>query len=72
MLVITSKQFQYKFQDTSTLAIKSRCTEHIWKVRKIELYSNNINNEDFSPSKSWKPLLQTLKEQMKVPFSKEM
>jgi len=51
-----------QFHDTSILAMKSGCMEHIKKVTEVELHSDNINREeDFSLSKSQKPLLQTLK-----------
>jgi len=55
--------WQTQFQNTSILAKKSGHMECIIReVIKIELHSNNMNSEDFSLSKSLKPLLQTLKE----------
>jgi hypothetical protein len=37
-----------------------------------DLHTDNFNREEcFSLSKSWKPLLQALKERKKAPFSKE-
>jgi hypothetical protein len=53
-----------QFQETGNLAKKSGSMEClIREAVEIELHPNNMNREeDFSLSKSWKSLLQTLKE----------
>jgi len=53
-----------QFQDTSILAMRSGCMEHIIREAiEIELHPDNMNREEgFSLIKSWKPLLQTVKE----------
>jgi len=53
-----------QFQDTSILAKKSQHLECINKeMKEIDLHPDNMNREeDFSLSKSWKPLLQALEE----------
>jgi hypothetical protein len=50
--------------DTSILDKQSRCINSIMReVIEIELQPNNIKREDgFSLSKSWKPLIHTMKE----------
>jgi len=54
----------FQFQDTSILAMRSGCMEHIIREAiEIELHPDNMNREEgFSLIKSWKPLLQTVKE----------
>jgi hypothetical protein len=54
--------------DTNILAKKSRHMERIIrKATEIQLYPNIINREDdLSLSRSWKPLIHTLKEWKKV------
>jgi hypothetical protein len=61
-----------QFQDTRILATRSGHVEFIIKeAMEIELHSDNMNREEgFFLSKLWKPLLQTLKERKKTPFSK--
>jgi len=53
-----------QFQGTSILSIKCGHMEHsIGEVTETEIHPKNIDRkEGFSLSKSWKPLLQTLKE----------
>jgi hypothetical protein len=52
-----------QFQDTSIMAMRSRCTEHIIReLIEIELHPSNMNKEVFSLSKAWKLLLQRMKE----------
>jgi hypothetical protein len=54
-----------QFHDTSILAKKSRCIEHIIRAAiEIEIHPNNVNKEEenFSLSRSWKPLIQILRE----------
>jgi hypothetical protein len=62
-----------QFHDTSILAKKCGHTQCVIRVvTEIELHPNSVNREkDFSLSKSWKPLIQTLKEHDKA-LSKEM
>jgi len=43
----------------------------IWEATQIELHPSNMNKEGFSMRNLWKPLLQTLKDWKKAPFSKE-
>jgi hypothetical protein len=54
------------------LAKKSRCMDHIRrKAIETELHPDNMNRErGISLTKSWKPYLQTMKEQKKA-LSKE-
>jgi hypothetical protein len=53
-----------QFQDTIILDMKSRCMEYIIReAAEFELHPDNMNREKgFSLRKSWKHLLQTLKE----------
>jgi hypothetical protein len=57
-----------QFQGTSILAKNSKFMESIiGEVTEIELHPNNMNREEGSSlSTSWKPLLQTLKQQKKA------
>jgi hypothetical protein len=52
-----------QFHNTSILATKTRYTDHIVReATEIELHSNNMNREvGFCLSKSWKPLICSLK-----------
>jgi hypothetical protein len=57
-------------QDTSIMAMKSRCTQHIREATETELHTDNMSREEgFSLSKLWEPLLETMKDQNKAPFS---
>jgi hypothetical protein len=62
-----------QIQDTRMLATRSRSMERIIREEKeIVFQPENMNREEsFSFSKSWKPLLQTLKEKMKAPSLRE-
>jgi hypothetical protein len=53
-----------QLQDTSILAKKLRCMDRIIREAiEIKLHPNNMNREDgFSLSRSWKPLINNLRE----------